>query len=136
MAELGLRVRDELAGEGQEHAEGTLDGPGLRAQGVDWLPVPSAGVVAHVLRQVYGQENRLHPLAEEDRYAWRPHEVEARPDGLKVPTLADAGAVAPETPRRVTARSTPLADVLPPREAPSGDVSGFVRSPRHERKTR
>ena len=58
-----------------------------------------------------------------------------RPDGLKVPTLADAGAVAPEAPPRVTARSAPVADLAPPRKTPSGDVSGYQRAPRHERKT-
>ena len=77
------------------------------------LPVPAAGVVAHALRQVFGRESPLHPLAEVGQYTWRPHEVEARADGLKVPTLADAGAVAPEAPPRVIARSAPLADVLP-----------------------
>ena len=115
--------------EGQEHAEGTLDGPGLRAGAVDWLPVPGAGIVAHALRQVYGRESPLHPLAEVGKFTWRAHEVEHRADGLKVPTLADAGAVAPEVPPRVIARPAPLADVMPAREAPSGDVSGYQPSP-------
>ncbi len=136
VAELGLRVRDDLVDDGAEHAEGVLDGPGLRAEGIDWLPVPGAGVVAHALRQVYGRESPLHPLAEVGRYTWRPHEIGARPDGLKVPTLADAGAVAPEAPPRAIPRSTPVADLAPPRETPARDVSGFVRAPRHERKTR
>ena len=98
--------------------------------------MPAAGVVAHGLRQVFGAAGPLHPLAEVGRFTWRAHEVEARADGLKVPTLADAGAAVPEAPPRVTARATPLADVVPPREAPSGDVSGYQRAPRHERKTR
>ena len=132
LAERGLRVRDDLE-DGAEHGEGVLDGPGLRAEGTDWTPIPSAGIVSHGLRQVYGGQNRLHPLAEAGKYAWRPHEVEARADGLRVPSLADAGAVAPEAPQRVMARSTPVAAVMPPRETPSGDVSGFRRAPRHER---
>ena len=136
LAELGLRVRDNLVDDGAEHGEGVLDGPGLRAGGTDWTPVPGAGVVAHALRQVYGREGSLHPLAEVGKFTWRPHEVEARADDLRVPSLADAGAVAPEAPPRAIARGTPLADVLPARESPAGDVSGFVRSPRHERKTR
>ena len=135
VAELGLRVRDDLDGDGAEHDEGVLDGPGLRAGGTDWTPVPAAGVVAQGLRQVFGPAGALHPLAEAGKYTWRPHEVEARPDGLKVPTLADAGAVAPEAPPRVTARSAPVADLAPPRKTPSGDVSGYQRAPRHERKT-
>ncbi len=133
VAELGLRVRDDLADE--DHDEGALDGPGLRAGGTDWLPVPGAGIVAHALRQVYGQESPLHPLADVGKYRWRSFEVEARPDGLKVPTLADAGATVPETPQPVVARPAPLADVMPPREPASGDVSGFQRAPRGERKT-
>ena len=71
----------------------------------------------------------MHPLAEVGKFTWRAHEVEARADGLKVPSLADAGAVAPEAPPRAIARGTPLADVLPAREAPSGDVSGYQPAP-------
>ena len=95
LAERGLRVRDDLADDGAEQAEGVLDGPGLRAGGTDWLPVPGAAIVAHALRQVYGRESPLHPLADVGKYAWRPNEIEARPDGLKVPTLADAGGHRP-----------------------------------------
>ena len=135
LAELGLRVRDDLVDEHAEHDEGVLDGPGLRAGGVDWTPVPAAGVVAHSLREVFGAAGPLHPLAEVGKYAWRPHEVEARPDGLRVPTLADTGAVAPEAPPRVIARGTPIADVMPAREAASGDVSGYQPAPRRERRT-
>ena len=136
LAELGLRVRDDLVDDGAEHGEGVLDGPGLRAGGVDWLPIAPGGVTAHALRQVFGGESPLHPLAEVGKFTWRAHEVEARADGLRVPSLSDAGAVAPEVLPRAIARGTPLADVLPARESPAGDVSGFVRSPRHERKTR
>lgn len=135
LAERGLRVKDELADDGDEHDEGVLDGPGLRAEGVDWTPAPAAGLVAHGLRLVFGAAGPLHPLAEVGKFTWRAHEVEARADGLKVPTLADAGATVPEAPPRVTARATPIADLAPPRKAPSGDVSGHQRAPRHERKT-
>lgn len=135
LAELGLRVHDDLVDDGAEHAEGILDGPGLRAGGIDWTPVPSGGIVAHGLRQVFGAETRLHPLAEVGKFTWRPHEVERRADGLNVPTLADAGAVAAEVAPVAVARSAPLADVLPPREGvPAGaDVSGYIRAPRHGR---
>ena len=43
LAELGLRTRDDWLDEGQEHAEGTIDGGGVRAGGTDWTPVPAAG---------------------------------------------------------------------------------------------
>ena len=138
LAELGLRVRDDLVDDGAEHAEGVLDGPGVRAGGVDWTPVPPGGIVAHGLRQVFGQETPLHPLAEVGRFTWRAHEVEHRADGLNVPTLADAGAVAPEAPPRAVARSAPLSDVLPAREAvPAGaDVSGYEPASRRGRAAR
>ena len=136
LAELGLRVRDDLVDEGQEHAEGVLDSQGVRAGGIDWTLVPAGGVVAHGLREVFGRESLLHPLSQIGRNAWRAHEVEARPNGLKVPSLADAGAVAPEAPPRVIARGAPLTDVIPAREAASGDVSGFERAPRRGRAAR
>jgi hypothetical protein len=135
LAATGLRVHDDLVDDGQEHAEGVLDGPGLRAGGVDWLPVAAGGVTAHALRQVFGGEGPMHPLSQVGRYTWRAHEVEVRADGLKVPALADAGAVAPEPPVRTAARGAPLSDVLPPRDVPAGaDVSGYRRAPRAERK--
>jgi hypothetical protein len=135
LAERGLRVRDGLA-DGAEHGEGVLDGPGLRAEGTDWTPAPAAGLVSHGLRLVFGQESLLHPLSQVGRYAWRPHEVEARADGLKVPTLADAGAVVPEVPPRVIARGAPLSDVLPAKEPATGDVSGYQPAPRRGRTAR
>ena len=136
LAAKGLRVKDDLLDEGQEHDEGTLEAPGLRAAGTDWLPVPAAGIVAHALRELFGRESPLHPLSQVGRYMWRSFEVERRADGLKVPTLADVGAVAPDATPRATARSAPLADVLPPREAPSGDVSGYQPAPRRGRTAR
>lgn len=139
LAELGLRVRDDLVDDGGEHAEGVLDSHGLRAGGTDWTPIPAAGVVAHGLRQVFGHENTLHPLSQVGRFTWRAHEVESRPDELRVPTLADAGVVPPETMPRVIARSAPLADVLPPREDVPGhvNVSGYEpAAPRRGRTAR
>ncbi len=100
LAELGLRVRDELADGGAEHDEGILDGPGLRAGGTDWTPVPAGGVAAHALRLVFAGAGWQHPLADAGKYAWRSFEVEQRPDRLKVPTLKDAGAVIPPGPPR------------------------------------
>jgi hypothetical protein len=107
VAGLGLAVRDDLIGEDQEHAEGTLD-RGVRAAGTDWTPIPAAGVVTHALRQVFGREGPLHPLAQVGQYTWRPFEVEARPDRLKVPGLDDVGAVLPPDPVRPVARPAPL----------------------------
>ncbi len=128
LAELGLRVHDGL--DGQEHPEGILDGPGLRAEGIDWTPIVPGGLVDHALRQVFSD-----PQTQAGRFRWRSFEVEHRADGLKVPTLADAGATVPEAPRPVVARPAALADVMPPREAASGDVSGWQRAPGHERKS-
>ena len=128
LASAGLQVRDPLADGGAEHAEGVLDGPGLRVAGVDWIPVPGAGLVAHGVRQVFGGESPLHPLAQVGKFTVAPlMRSSTGPDGLRVPSLADVGAVAPEAPRRAVARTAPLADVLPAREAvPAGaDVSGF-----------
>jgi hypothetical protein len=100
LAGFGLAVRDDLADEGADHAEGTLDGAGVRAGGLDWTPVDPAGLVAHACREVFAVRGPLHPLAEVGKYLWRPHEVAARADGLAVPRLADVGVKAPERPRR------------------------------------
>ena len=130
LAAKGLRVKDELVDEGQEHEQGAMDA-GLRAGGTDWTPVPAAGVAAFALRQVFGAESPLHPLAQVGRFTWRAHDVEARPDGLRLPTLEDVGATMPERPRPVVARSTPVADLLPAREVvPGQDRSGYFPSPR------
>ena len=137
LAATGLRVHDDLVDDGQEHAEGILDGPGLRAGGTDFTVIPAGGIVAHALRQVFAGEGPMHPLAQAGRYTWRAHEVEGRADGLVVPTLAGAGAVAPEVPVRTVARGAPLSDVMPPREdVPAGtNVSGYHPAPRGERKS-
>jgi len=115
LAGLGLRVRDELLDEGQEHAEGVLDGPGLRAGGTDWTPVPAAGVAAHALRLVFAGFGPLHPLAQVGKYAWRSFEVEGRPDELRVPSLKDVGAVLPPGPRPAVMPDRPsIRDLMPP----------------------
>jgi hypothetical protein len=97
LAALGLAVRDDLVDEGQEHAEGTLD-RGVRAGATDWIPVDAGGVTAHALRQVFASYGPLHPLAEVGKYTYRPHEVQARADGLRVPSLANVKAVVPSAP--------------------------------------
>ena len=137
VAELGLRV-DNPVGDGAEHNEGILGDAGLRAGGVDWIPIPAAGIVAHALRQVYASAGPLHPLSQVGRYSFRPHEVESRADGLRVPSLSDAGATAPEAPPRAIPRGAPVADLLPPREdVPANvNVSGFERAPRRGRAAR
>jgi hypothetical protein len=104
-ADAGLAVLDDLLDEGQEHGEGTLNSDGLRAGGVDWLPVPGAGLAAHACRLVFGPFGPRNPLAEAGKYTWRPWEVEDRADGLKVPGLADAGAKPPLPPPRPVARA-------------------------------
>src|SRR5215472_10314790 len=86
LSELGLRVRDDLLPEDAEHGEGVLE-RGVRADGTDWIPVDPAGVLAHALRLVFASYGRGHLMADIGRYRWRPHEVEARADGLKVPAL-------------------------------------------------
>ena len=129
-------MRDDLVDDGEEHAEGILDGPGLRAGGTDWTPIPAAGVVAHGLRQVFGRETRLHPLAEVGRYTWRA--TRSRP-GRMVCKVPDAGrrrgASRPRSRRWRPPGARRSADVLPPREdVPAGaDVSGYQRAPRRER---
>ena len=65
------------------------------------------------------------------KYSWRAYEVEHRADGLKVPTLADAGAAVPEAPNTGPVRRALIADIMPPREtAPGGNPSGYERGPR------
>lgn len=115
LAATGLRVRDDLS-EGQEHSEGVLDSGGVRAGNIDWTSLPAGAVAAHALRLVYGGCGPLHPLSSIGRYVWRVHEVEGRPDGLRMPSLADAGASLPEAPPRAVARSAPLSDVIPAKE--------------------
>jgi hypothetical protein len=101
LAELGLRIRDDLVDEGQEHAEGVLDGPGLRAGGTSWTPVPAAGVAVHALRLVFDAAGGFRGPFSHMRGWWRAHEVESRPDGLKIPSLEDTGATLPPGPVQV-----------------------------------
>ncbi len=99
LAGLGLRVRDDLLDESQEHAEGVLE-QGLRAGGTDWTPVPADGLAAHALSLVFTEaEGWNHPLAATFRHRWRPHEVGTRPDGLAVPGLAEVNGM-PRAPQR------------------------------------
>ena len=128
LAELGLAVRDDLVdvATGGEHPEGTLDG-GVRAGGRNWTPVPAPGLVAHALLQTFGSFRG--PFAYM-RHAWAPHQVESRPDGLAVPTLADVGVTLPPAPMPVVARAAPLSDVLPAASANGADVSGYSPGPR------
>lgn len=111
LAAAGLRVRDELVDEGQEHAEGCLDSGGVRAGGTDWTRAPAAGLAAQALQVVFtAAEGWTHPLAATFRYAWRPHETTARPDGLRLPGPADLGSMplALERPRITRAPVTDL----------------------------
>ncbi len=106
LAAAGLRVRDDLVPEGGEHPEGILEAPGLRAGGVDWLPVPVAGVVDTAMRQVF-----MDPQTQAGRFRWRPHETTQRPDRLRLPTLADVGAVLPAAAERVRVTRAHVSDL-------------------------
>jgi hypothetical protein len=118
LAAAGLRVRDDLVPEGAEHAEGTLEAPGLRAGGVDWLPVPLQGAVDHAMRQVF-----TDPQTQMTRFRWRGHETGERPDGLRLPALADVGAALPAVPAVPVPRSAPLSAVLAAQEDTAADTS-------------
>jgi hypothetical protein len=126
VAELGLRAADDLA-DGVEHSEGVLEQGGLRVAGTDWTVLPGGGVVAHALRQVYGQESAMHPLSQVGRYVWRAHQVEHRADGLKLPVLAAPAAAAVP----VQASRPSVTDMLPPAEvpAPGSNPTGYEPSP-------
>jgi hypothetical protein len=111
LAGLGLAVRDDLVDvdTGGEHAEGTIDG-GVRAGGVNWTPVVAPGLVAHALLAVFGVFRG--PFAGL-RHAWPAHHVESRPDGLAVPSLADADVTVPTAAVPVAPPRAALADMLP-----------------------
>jgi hypothetical protein len=111
LATLGLAVRDDLVDveAGQEHPEGVLD-TGVRAGGTDWIPVPAQGVVDHAVRQVFRD-----PLTQQGRFRWRAHETDQRADGLRLPSLADVGAVLPPWPPRVVIPERPsIRDFMAP----------------------
>ena len=129
VAGFGLRVRDDLADGGADHTEGILDPSALRAEGTTWTPIPPGGVEAHALRQVFANHGAMHPLGEIGKYRWRSFEVEARPDQLQVPSVAEA--VAPKAPRPVVARPAQLADLKsPPQDVPADvNVSGYEPAP-------
>lgn len=106
VAELGLRVADDLVADGVQHPGGTLSGsPGIRVQGTDWKPIQPGGVVAHALRLVFAPGGVYHPFAKVGEHwpGWRPWELGR---GLKLPTLKDAG---------VAAMAVPPPRVAPPR---------------------
>ena len=128
MAELGLRVTDDLSAEGAEHPEGALIGSqGIRAEGTDWKPVQSGGVIAHALRAVFEPAGPSHPFACFGKYqfGWRPWEVEARPDGLKIPGLEDVGAAGARPPApRVLPQRPQISDFM----RPAATADGFRRS--------
>jgi hypothetical protein len=113
VAAFGLQVRDDLVDEHEEHPEGILDRAALRAGGTDWTPVPAGGLEAHAMRLVFGGYSAVHPLAQVGRYQWRPHELGARPDGLRVPQLADAGPVPPGPARVVMPDRPSIKDGMP-----------------------
>ena len=93
----------------QEHAEGTLDGGGLRAGGDELDACSCAGLVAHALMAVFG---RFRGPFASLRFAWPAHQTTTRPDGLKVPTLKDAGVTLPAA----------AAPVAMPQRASVGDL--------------
>jgi hypothetical protein len=101
VAGLGLAVRDDLVDEHGEHGEGVLDRAGLRAGDTDWTPVQPGSLEAHALRLVFDAYSPMHPLAGVGKYQWRPHEVEARADGLRVPGLGDVRSGPPPVPPRM-----------------------------------
>jgi hypothetical protein len=91
-----------------------MDGGGLRADGTDWTPIPPGGVEAHAVRLVFAGYGPHHQLAALGKYQWRPHEVEARADGLRVPSLKDAGAAAAPAPPRAVMPGPPVVDRIEP----------------------
>jgi hypothetical protein len=110
VASLGLQMRDDLVPEDATHAEGVFEHGGLLAGDVRWTPLPVGGLEAHALRQVFSGLGPYHAMRQIGR-AWRPHEVEARPDGLRVPTLADVAAQpAAAAPRPAPARRLSIRD--------------------------
>ena len=128
LAGMGLAARDDLLAEGAEHPEGTID-RGVRVGGIDWTPVPAAGVAAHALRQVLDAVPGFRGPFAATKYTWRPHEVESRPDGLKVPTAKDAGVALPPAPvPPVMPARADLRDLMP--SSPDGDFSAYRRDVR------
>jgi hypothetical protein len=132
VAALGLQVRDDLLDEGSEHPEGTMDGGGLRAGGVDWTPVPAAGLVAGALTATFGVFRG--PFAAL-RFAWPAHQTTTRPDGLRVPSLEDAGVTLPPAPVPLAVPSrASVGDLGPPSmtqaELAEQNRTGFLRGRR------
>jgi hypothetical protein len=116
LAAAGIATRDDLvdADHGQEHPEGTIDGGGLVAAGIVWTPVPAPGVAAHALRLVFDTAVGFRGPFAFMRGWWRAHEVESRPDGLKVPSLEDVGAVLPPAlPLAAVPQRALVSDLMP-----------------------
>ena len=95
------RCRARLAGLGlaigADVEQGAL-ADGIVAGGITWTPVPADGLAASVLRQVFGGVTPRHPFNAVQEHAWLPSQLTQRPDGLRPPTLAAAGASVPEVP--------------------------------------
>jgi hypothetical protein len=90
LAELGLAV-------GADFTEGTI-ADGVRAGGITWTPACADGIVASALREVFPNPGPRNPLGLISPHHWLPSQVEARPDGLAMPTLASVGATIPRQP--------------------------------------
>jgi hypothetical protein len=125
VATLGLAMRDDLVDEGLEHPEGVTEGGGLWVGDVIWTPVPAPGLVAHALLAVFGMFRGPYASM---RFAWAPHETTARPDGLRLPTVKDAGAVLPPEPAAPVAARAAVVERPPP--PPQPDKYGYEPAPR------
>jgi hypothetical protein len=101
LASLGLATQDDLVPDG-EHAEGTLPA-GVRAEGTDWTPIPALGLADHAMQAVFTDRT-----VQAGRFRWRAHEVTARADQLKVPSLAAMKVTLPAGPQPLVARAAPL----------------------------
>jgi len=90
MAELGLRIRDDLL-EGQpDHPEGchdNLSGQGITLLGTTWMPVPAGGVVTHALVGVFAVTRGQHHEFAGLGYRYPAHQVTSRVDGLVLPEV-------------------------------------------------
>lgn len=110
VAAAGLQLRDDLVAEDETHGEGVFELGGLRAGGVSWTPIPPGAVESRALQAVFAGAGQLHPMRQAGR-AWRPHEVDRRPDGLRVPTLEDVEAApAAAAPRPAPAKRLSIRD--------------------------
>ena len=51
-----------------------------------------------MLHEVFPAVGPRHPFTQISKYIWLPSQVEQRPDGLAMPSLASTGAKAPKPP--------------------------------------